>query len=78
MTEKFTRWVGSLGTLELILDRIKKLKTMAEIMTAVGVKPDSVGCEICRPAVGSILSSLWNDHIVNPVHNSSVPHTVPL
>ena len=52
--------------------RIKKLRTMTEIMAAVGVKPDSIGCETCKPAVGSILSSLWNEHIVDPVHNSWV------
>ena len=45
---------------------------MTEIMAAVGVKPDSIGCETCKPAVGSILSSLWNEHIVDPVHNSWV------
>ncbi|EJF58500.1 nitrite reductase [Dichomitus squalens LYAD-421 SS1] len=51
--------------------KIKKLKTMTEIMAAVGVKPDSVGCETCKPAVGSILSSLWNEHIFDPAHNSN-------
>ncbi len=35
-------------------------------MQAVGKKADSLGCEVCRPAVGSILSSLYNDWIMNP------------
>ncbi len=26
------------------------------------------GCEICKPAVGSILASAWNDQILNPPH----------
>jgi nitrite reductase (NAD(P)H) len=35
-------------------------------MREVGVKPDSLGCEVCRPAVGSILSSTRNDFIMQP------------
>ena len=45
---------------------------MPEVMAAVGVNPSSVGCETCKPAVGSILSSLWNENIVDPVHHASV------
>ena len=52
--------------------KIKKLKTFVEVMNAVGVNRDSVGCEICKPAVGSILSTLWNEHIMHPVHHSYV------
>lgn len=52
--------------------RIKKLKTLPEIMDAVGVNKDSVGCEVCKPAVGSILSTLWNEHVMDPVHHSYV------
>ena len=54
----------------IIKCRIKKLKSIAEIMQAVGVKGDSLGCEICKPAVASILSSLWNEHIMKPEHNA--------
>ena len=50
-------------------DRIKKLMTFGAIMNAVGVKHDSVGCEVCKPAIGSILSSLFNEHIMNPAHH---------
>ena len=28
------------------------------------------GCEICKPAVTSILASLWNDNIMNPEHQT--------
>lgn len=52
--------------------KIKKLKTFPEIMETVGVRKDSVGCEVCKPAVGSIVSSLWNEHIMSPVHHSYV------
>ena len=48
--------------------RIKKLKTSAEIMATVGVNPESLGCETCKPAIGSILSSLYNEHIMAPAH----------
>ncbi|KAI3622179.1 nitrite reductase [Moniliophthora roreri] len=30
-----------------------------------------LGCEICRPAVASILSSLWNEHVMKPVHHQN-------
>lgn len=38
--------------------KIKALRTLPDIMKEIGVKPDSLGCEICKPAIGSILSSL--------------------
>ena len=41
-------------------------------MAAVGVTSDSLGCEICKPAIGSILSSLWNEHIMKPEHHACV------
>ena len=50
--------------------KIKKLRTFHEIMAAAGVNTDAVGCEVCKPAVGSILSTLWNEHVMNPNHHS--------
>jgi nitrite reductase (NAD(P)H) len=38
--------------------KVKKLRTLAQVMSAVGVDKEAIGCEICKPAVGSILSSL--------------------
>ncbi|MCO5555801.1 hypothetical protein L7F22_009346 [Adiantum nelumboides] len=35
-------------------------------MASAGKKSTSLGCDICRPAVGSILSSLYNDWIMQP------------
>ncbi|PWZ01235.1 putative nitrite reductase [Testicularia cyperi] len=46
--------------------KFKKLKEFTTIMKTVGKKSDSLGCEVCRPAVGSILSSLYNDWIMKP------------
>ncbi|KIJ36943.1 hypothetical protein M422DRAFT_61081 [Sphaerobolus stellatus SS14] len=51
--------------------KIKKLKTFPEIMADSGVNKVSLGCEICKPAVASILSSLHNDHLLNPIHHQN-------
>lgn len=38
-------------------------------MQACAKNPDSLGCEVCKPAIGSILSSLFNPHLMDkPVH----------
>jgi nitrite reductase (NAD(P)H) len=34
-------------------------------MQTVGNFPDSVGCELCKPAIGSILSSMYNRHVLD-------------
>jgi nitrite reductase (NAD(P)H) len=44
---------------------VKKLQCFEEIMKACGKSPDSLGCEVCKPAVGSILSSLFNKHLLD-------------
>ena len=45
---------------------------MTEIMSKVGVNKDRIGCEVCKTAIGSILASLWNEHIMDPAHHASV------
>jgi nitrite reductase (NAD(P)H) len=57
--------------MSLLTCRIKKLKTLTEVMENCGVKKDALGCETCKPAIGSILSSLWNEHVMNPVHHQN-------
>lgn len=48
---------------------VKKLGTFQEIMAACGRASDSLGCEVCKPALGSILASLYNEHIIDkPLH----------
>lgn len=48
---------------------VKKLKTFPEIMKEAGKDPDSLGCEVCKPALGSILASLFNQHVMDkPLH----------
>lgn len=46
--------------------KFKKLKSFTEVMSVLGKKSDSLGCEVCRPAVGSILSLLYNEWIMAP------------
>jgi nitrite reductase (NADH) large subunit len=47
------------------LIRSQKITTFDELLQNYG---KGRGCEICKPAVGSILASAWNDHILNPPH----------
>jgi nitrite reductase (NAD(P)H) len=48
---------------------VKKLKTLQEVMKEAGNEPTSQGCEACKPSIGSIFSSLYNQHVMEkPVH----------
>ncbi|KAL1621236.1 hypothetical protein SLS54_005731 [Diplodia seriata] len=44
---------------------VKKLDSFEQVMKACGKDPQSVGCEACKPTIGSILASLFNKHIVD-------------
>ena len=44
---------------------INELKTFSELIDHCG---KGSGCDICKPAVASILASLWNDHILKKSH----------
>ncbi len=45
--------------------RIKKIKTFAELLSGHG---KGHGCDICKPAVASILASFWNEYILKDDH----------
>jgi nitrite reductase (NADH) large subunit len=47
--------------------KTKRLRTFSEIIAACG---RGYGCEICKPAVASILASLWNDNVLEPEHQT--------
>lgn len=47
--------------------KTKELKTFSEVLSHSGT---GNGCEICKPAITSILASLWNDMILNPEHQT--------
>lgn len=44
---------------------VKKLQSFPEIMAQCGKDPESVGCEACKPTIGSIIASLFNKHIMD-------------
>lgn len=48
---------------------VKKLRDFPEVMKQCGKEPESLGCEVCKPTLGSILASLYNQHIIDkPLH----------
>jgi nitrite reductase (NAD(P)H) len=44
--------------------KVKNLKTWKDVLAHAGTKIDTNGCEICKPAVGGILSSLFHEHVM--------------
>lgn len=47
------------------LVQVNQIKTFAELLSAHG---SGEGCEICKPAVASILASVWNEYILKKEH----------
>ncbi|SJZ40306.1 nitrite reductase large subunit NirB [Photobacterium toruni] len=45
--------------------RVKKVKTFSALLTEYG---SGLGCDICKPTISSILTSFWNDYILEPQH----------
>jgi nitrite reductase (NADH) large subunit len=45
--------------------KAKELRTFGEIIAHCG---RGLGCEVCKPAITSILASLWNEDIMKPQH----------
>ena len=45
--------------------RVEKIKSFNELIEKHG---KGLGCDICKPAVGSILASCWNDYILEQEH----------
>jgi len=46
--------------------KVKGIKSWEGVMEQISTDKDSVGCEICKPAIASILSTLFSEHIMNP------------
>ncbi|KAF2472991.1 nitrite reductase [Lindgomyces ingoldianus] len=44
---------------------VKGLKEFSNVMKECGKEPESTGCEACKPAIGSIISSLFNKHLLD-------------
>ena len=48
---------------------VKRLTTLQDVMAEAGNDKDSLGCELCKPAVASMFASLWNRHVMDkPTH----------
>lgn len=47
------------------LVRVEEIKTYYDLLAKHG---SGRGCEICKPAVASILASCWNDYVLAPKH----------
>jgi NAD(P)H-dependent nitrite reductase large subunit/NAD(P)H-dependent nitrite reductase small subunit len=47
--------------------KIKRIRSFDELIAGHG---KGAGCEICKPAVASILASLWNEHILDRNHQT--------
>jgi nitrite reductase (NADH) large subunit len=47
------------------LVRVNEIRTFEQLMQRAGT---GRGCDICKPAVGSILASCWNEMILKPQH----------
>ncbi|UZJ44069.1 nitrite reductase large subunit NirB [Marinimicrobium sp. C6131] len=45
--------------------RVKQIKTFDELLASHG---KGLGCDICKPTVGSILASFWNDYVLKEEH----------
>lgn len=49
------------------LVRVEGIRSFQELLTAHG---SGLGCEVCKPAVASILASCWNEPVLAPEHAS--------
>ena len=47
--------------------KVKEIRTFADLIAAHG---RGHGCEICKPAVSSMLASLWNENILDNAHQT--------
>ena len=45
--------------------KVQGIKSFAELLNQYG---SGRGCEVCKPAVGSILASVWNEYVLQPQH----------
>lgn len=47
------------------LIRVEEIHSFADLLQRYG---KGGGCEVCKPAVASILASVWNEHVHEPAH----------
>src|SRR5690606_40728139 len=44
--------------------RVEGIKRFEDVLARHG--KGSIGCDICKPAIGSILASCWNEPVMDP------------
>ncbi|GAA5967842.1 hypothetical protein JCM11641_005783 [Rhodosporidiobolus odoratus] len=49
--------------------KVKRLRDARSIMRAAGTNPEAIGCELCKPAMASVLASLYNEFVMKPRHH---------
>lgn len=49
--------------------KVKRLRDYRSVMQAASSTPDAIGCEVCKPAIASVLASLYNEHVMKPRHH---------
>ncbi|GAA5984125.1 hypothetical protein JCM10908_006060 [Rhodotorula pacifica] len=49
--------------------KVKRLRDYRSVMQAASTPPDAIGCELCKPAIASVLASLYNEHVMKPRHH---------
>ena len=47
--------------------KVKQFRSFDQLLASHG---EGSGCEVCKPAVASILASLWNETIIDPEHQT--------
>jgi nitrite reductase (NADH) large subunit len=47
--------------------KAKELRTFSDVLAHAGT---GLGCEVCKPAVASILASLWGEDVLQPEHQA--------
>ncbi len=50
------------------LYQIAMIKRITTFDTLIAAHGRGHGCEVCKPAVASILASLWNENVLDPAH----------
>lgn len=45
--------------------RVNHIRTFDQLISRYG---QGHGCEICKPLVGSVLASCWNEYLLKPAH----------
>jgi len=50
------------------LEHIIRVEGIHDFHTLLKNHGHGLGCDICKPAVASILASTWNDYVLNPEH----------